>query len=149
VVDFVNKIVPLDINMTTFSVLFARFKGELDIFIEGINTINQLHENDEVLIAEACSHSCTKDDIGIEKIPKWLCDKLGFKLNFTKINGDDFDIENLKPKVIIHCGGCMIKREEMMARLALCNSHEIPITNYGVLISYIHDCLDRVIKMFK
>ena len=143
----VNEIVPEDIDLTSFSILFARLKGDLDSFINGANSISSLKPNDKVLILESCSHHSIEDDIARVKIPKLLQKKLGFGLSFDYKSGHDFP-EITPYKLIIHCGACMTNRKEVLSRILIANKNNIPITNYGIVISYCLGILDRAISIF-
>mgnify|MGYP002627954032 CR=1 FL=1 len=144
----VNSIVPNYINLTSFSILFARLKGDLHTFINGANKIKTLKPHDKVLILESCSHHAIDDDIARVKIPKLLTKKLGFELNFEYKSGHDFP--DITPyKLIIHCGACMTNRREVLSRILLANQKNVPITNYGIAISYCLRILPRAIKMFE
>ncbi|WP_237722292.1 [FeFe] hydrogenase H-cluster maturation GTPase HydF [Keratinibaculum paraultunense] len=144
----VDKIVPKDIKLTSFSILFARHKGDLKKLVDGVKTINTLKNNDNILIAENCTHNTTHEDIGRVKIPTLLQKKTGKKLNFHFKTGYDFS-ENLeKYSLVIHCGGCMVNRKEIQSRIMLCNEKQVPITNYGVLLAYLNDILDRTLEIF-
>jgi [FeFe] hydrogenase H-cluster maturation GTPase HydF len=146
VFDFVSKIVPEDVPLTSFSILFARYKGNLRDFLNGIKAIDDLQPGDKVLIAEACTHYPSHEDIGRVKIPNWLEKRVGGKLNFTWAVGSGFP-ENLPEyKLVVHCGACMINRAEVLERLDICRELNIPIVNYGVLIGYMTGILSRVIK---
>lgn len=148
VIEQVNREVPEDILVTTFSVLFARYKGELDILLEGVERIKSLQDGDKVLIAEACSHHVQKDDIGRVKLPKWLKEFTHKELIFETYAGHDFP-ENLEEyAVCVHCGACMINPMEMNRRIIECHRRGVPITNYGMTISLVQGVLDRVIKPF-
>lgn len=143
----VNSIVPNYINLTSFSILFARLKGDLHTFINGANKIKTLKPHDKVLILESCSHHAIDDDIARVKIPKLLTKKLGFELNFEYKSGHDFP--DITPyKLIIHCGACMTNRKEVLSRILIANKKNIPITNYGIVISYCLDILDRATAIF-
>ena len=143
----VNFIVPKYINLTSFSILFARLKGDLHTFINGANKIKTLKPHDKVLILESCSHHAIDDDIARVKIPKLLTKKLGFELNFEYKSGHDFP--DITPyKLIIHCGACMTNRKEVLSRILIANKKNIPITNYGIVISYCLDILDRATAIF-
>lgn len=143
----VNSIVPKYINLTSFSILFARLKGDLHTFINGANKIKTLKPHDKVLILESCSHHAIDDDIARVKIPKLLTKKLGFELNFEYKSGHDFP--DITPyKLIIHCGACMTNRKEVLSRILIANKKNIPITNYGIVISYCLDILDRATAIF-
>ncbi len=146
VFDFVSRIVPEDIPLTSFSILFARYKGDLREFLNGVKAIDTLKPGDKVLIAEACTHYPSHEDIGRVKIPKWLENKVGGNLNFTWAVGSDFS-ENLGDyKLVVHCGACMINRTELLARLDKCKDLNVPVVNYGVLIGYMTGILNRVVK---
>lgn len=143
----VNSIVPNYINLTSFSILFARLKGDLHTFINGANKIKTLKPHDKILILESCSHHAIDDDIARVKIPKLLTKKLGFELNFEYKSGHDFP--DITPyKLIIHCGACMTNRKEVLSRILIANKKNIPITNYGIVISYCLDILDRATAIF-
>ena len=143
----VDKIVPEDIDITSFSILFARLKGDLQTLLRGCKAIDSLNENDRVLILESCTHHTIEDDIAREKIPKLLKKKLGFNLNFEYKSGHDFpSISGYK--LIIHCGACMTNRKEVLSRILIANKKNIPITNYGMVISYCLGILDRAVKIF-
>ncbi len=139
---------PHEIPLTSFSILFSRFKGDLVLQTEGTLAIEDLRPGDNVLIAEACSHHPIADDIGRVKIPRWLTQYVGGKLNFTTTQGHDFP-EDLSPyKIVIHCGACMWNRREMLSRLLLCRQAGVPVTNYGLVIAYSLGILDRALGPF-
>lgn len=144
----VNEIVPKDIPLTSFSVLMARYKGDLDIFKAGAKAINNLKPNDKILIAEACTHHALKNDIAREKIPMWLENKVNGKLIFDVKSGADFPKDLTEYKLIVHCGSCMFTRKELLSRLSRCVEQNVPITNFGVAIAEINGILDRVTTMF-
>lgn len=142
----VNEIVPKDIPLTSFSILMARYKGNLEVFVKGAKIINELKPGDKVLIAEACTHHALKNDIAREKIPTWLQNKVGGNLHIEVSTGVDFP-ENLHEfKLIIHCGSCMFTRKQLMSRLIKAEEAGVPITNFGTAIAEINGILDRVIK---
>jgi len=144
-IEQVNRETPDNIELTTFSILFARYKGELDILISGIKAIDKLQDGDKVLIAEACSHHVQKDDIGRVKLPRWLREYTGKDLKFEIYAGHDFP-ENLEEyAVCVHCGGCMINAMEMNRRILECHRRGVPITNYGLTITQVHGAFDRAI----
>ena len=144
----VNEIVPEDIYLTSFSILFARLKGDLKTFIAGAKAINDLKENNKILILESCTHHAIDDDIARVKIPKLLQKKCGCNLIFEYKTGHDFpDISQYK--LIIHCGACMTNRKEVLSRIMISQKSNIPITNYGMAISYCLDILDRAVKIFE
>lgn len=143
----VDEIVPKDINLTSFSILFARLKGDLSAFIEGAKAIDSLENGDKVLILESCTHHAIEDDIGRVKIPNLLKKKTGKNLIIENIAGHDFpDVSSYK--LIVHCGACMTNRKEVLSRILLANKANVPITNYGIAISYCLGILDRATKIF-
>jgi [FeFe] hydrogenase H-cluster maturation GTPase HydF len=144
----VSKIVPQDIPLTSFSILFARYKGDLKELVEGARAIKNLRPGDNVLIAEGCTHHRQDDDIGRAKIPKWLEKEAGGKLNFEWVSGNGFQENLSKYKLIVHCGACMQNRREMMSRINMAKSFNVPIVNYGVFISYVTKISDRVLQPF-
>lgn len=144
----VSEIVPDEIPLTSFSILFARLKGDLEAFIEGAQAIDRLRDSDKVLILESCTHHAIEDDIGRVKIPNWLRKKTGKNLIIDNYAGHDFpDIREYS--LIIHCGACMTNRREVLSRILTANKYGIPITNYGVTISYCLDILPRAVEIFK
>ena len=144
----VSEIVPQNISLTSFSILFARLKGDLKVFIDGAKAIDNLKDGDRVLILESCTHHAIDDDIGRVKIPNLLKKKTGKDLIIDNISGHDLpDIS--KYKLIIHCGACMTNRREVLSRILLANKLGIPISNYGIVISYCLGILPRAIKPFE
>jgi len=140
--------VPRDFPCTTFSILFARQKGDLAAAAQGAACIENLKRGDRILIAEACSHHPLQDDIGRVKIPRWLRQYTGTEIKTTVVSGRDFP-ENLKDyNLIIHCGACMLSRREMLNRIQQANDAGIPITNYGLAISYLQGVVRRVLLPF-
>jgi len=144
----VSKIVPDDIMLTSFSIIFARNKGDLTSFTEGIKAMEKLRENSKVLIAESCTHNTSHEDIGRVKIPKLLQKKLGLNLDFTFSSGHDFTNDVSEYDLIIHCGSCMLNKKTMMTRIGLCHEAGVPITNYGIVLAYVNDILDRSMEIF-
>lgn len=143
----VAEIVPEDIPLTSFSILFARLKGDLGAFAKGAETIENLKDGDKVLILESCTHHAIEDDIGRVKIPNLLKKKTGKNLIIDNYAGHDFpDISNYS--LIIHCGACMTNRREVLSRILKANEKNIPITNYGIAISYCLGILPRATKIF-
>ncbi len=140
--------VPKDIPMTTFSILFARLKGDLEEFVRGVKTIDRLQDGDRVLIAEACTHHPLPDDIGRVKIPRWIRQYTGKDIKFDVAAGINFPDNVEDYKLIVHCGGCTITRREMLVRMRKAKELGIPITNYGVTISYVHGVLERALSPF-
>lgn len=143
----VSEIVPENVSLTSFSILFARLKGDLDEFVNGARVIENLKDGDMVLILESCTHHAIEDDIGRVKIPNLLRKKTGKNLVIHNYAGHDFpDIKDYK--LIIHCGACMTNRREVLSRVLIANQNNVPITNYGVVISYCLGILPRAIKIF-
>lgn len=143
----VSEIVPENIPLTSFSILFARLKGDLNEFVKGAQAIENLKDGDKVLILESCTHHAIEDDIGRVKIPRWIREKTGKNLIIENYAGHDFpDISEYK--LIVHCGACMTNRREVLSRILIANDKNIPITNYGVVISYCLGILPRAIKIF-
>ena len=144
----VSEIVPENIPLTSFSILFARLKGDLQAFIDGARAIENLKDGDRVLILESCTHHAIEDDIGRVKIPRWLKQKTGKKLVIENFAGHDFpDISGYA--LVIHCGACMTNRREVLSRILIAQEKNIPITNYGIVISYCLGILPRAVKIFK
>ena len=144
----VNEIVPENIFLTSYSILFARLKGDLKEFVKGAKKISELKDNDKILICESCTHHATCEDIGRVKIPKLLQKTTNKNLQFEFFAGHNFP-ENLKDSaLIIHCGACMTNKREVLSRIILAKENDIPITNYGITISYCLGILPRAIKMF-
>ncbi|MCD6459948.1 [FeFe] hydrogenase H-cluster maturation GTPase HydF [bacterium] len=144
----VSADVPPDIKLTTFSILFARYKGDLCSFVEGVFAIDSLKDGDKVLIGEACSHHSIADDIGTVKIPRWLRQYTGKNIVFDKKSGHDYPDNLTQYKLIIHCGSCMFNRREMLNRILMARQQNVPITNYGVAISYLQGVLRRTAEPF-
>lgn len=139
---------PNDIKMTSFSILFARFKGDLLQMLKGIEAIKSLKENSRILIVEGCTHHRQSDDIGTVKIPRWIRQIVGGELHFEWASGCNFP-ENIDEfNAIIHCGGCMLNKQEMNFRLQIAENKKIHITNYGILIAYVQGILERALKPF-
>jgi len=144
----VSQIVPEHIPLTSFSILFARLKGDLNSFINGAKAIDDLKDGDKVLILESCTHHAIDDDIGRVKIPNLLRKKTGKNLIIENFSGHDFP-QISGYNLIIHCGACMTNRKEVLSRILIANQQGIPITNYGITISYCLGILDRATKIFK
>lgn len=143
----VSEIVPENIPLTSFSILFARLKGDLYAFRKGTEAISNLKDGDKVLILESCTHHAIEDDIGRVKIPALLRKKTGKNLIIENFAGHDFpDISSYK--LIIHCGACMTNRREILSRILKANEAGIPVTNYGITISYCLGILDRAMRIF-
>jgi [FeFe] hydrogenase H-cluster maturation GTPase HydF len=144
----VDQIVPQNINITSFSILFARQKGDLDEYINGTKVIEGLPDGANILIAENCTHNVSHVDIGRVKIPKLLEKKTGKKVNFHFKTGYDFTEDLRDYSLVIHCGGCMVNRKEILNRIKICKEQKVPITNYGVLLAYLNGILDRATNIF-
>lgn len=144
----VSADVPREIKLTSFSILFARFKGELNEFTRGALSIDKLKTGDKVLICESCTHHAIGDDIGRVKIPRWLTQYTGSKLQFEHYAGHDFP-ENIKDySLIIHCGACMTNRREILSRIMKSSEAGVPITNYGLTIAYSLGIFERALEPF-
>lgn len=144
----VAAIVPKDIPLTSFSIVYARFKGDIDEFTKSVRKIDSLTDGDKVLIAEACSHHPVDGDIGRVKLPRLLKKYTKRDLDIKVVAGRDFP-EDLSPyKLVIHCGSCMFNRKELMSRIDKAKQAGVPITNYGVAIAYLNGILDRALRPF-
>lgn len=139
---------PPEVRMTSFSILFARQKGDLRQFVEGALAIERLRPGDRVLIAEACSHHPIGDDIGRVKIPRWLKQYVGGDLKIDTMQGRDFPAELDEYQLVVHCGACMWNRREMLARMDRCRQAGVPICNYGMTIAYTLGIFDRALAPF-
>jgi [FeFe] hydrogenase H-cluster maturation GTPase HydF len=139
---------PKDILMTSFSILFARQKGDLTEFIKGAKAIEKLKDGDKVLIAEGCTHHRQSDDIGSVKIPRWIRQRTGKQIKFEFSAGATFTDDIKKYALIVHCGACMMNRTGMLSRIEIANYHKVPIVNYGILIAYVQGLLPRALEPF-
>lgn len=144
----VDKIVPKEINLTSFSILFARQKGELSDFLEGANKLKDLKPGDKILICESCTHNISHEDIGRVKIPRMLNKIAGGELNLEYKVGYDFNEDVETYDMVIHCGACMVNRKSVINKINLCKEKNVPITNYGLVIAYFTGILDRSIEIF-
>ncbi len=142
----VDKIVPAEIALTTFSILFARYKGELEILTRGVRQIDKLKDSDKILIAEACSHHDQEDDIGRVKIPKWLVEYTQKDLIFEWGRGYDYPADLEKYQLIIHCGACMLNQAEMTRRIMEADRRGVPISNYGLAITKVQGVFERCVR---
>ncbi len=145
----VDKIVPKKVPLTSFSILFARYKGELETLVKGVKLIDELQENDIILISEGCTHHRQCGDIGSVKIPKWIQERIGKKIRFDTSSGNEFPKDLSKYKLIIHCGGCMLNANEMKYRIDYAINNQKYIINYGIAISFLHGTLERSLELFK
>ncbi|MFZ7134064.1 MAG: [FeFe] hydrogenase H-cluster maturation GTPase HydF [Eubacteriales bacterium] len=139
---------PMDIMMTSFSILFARHKGDLNTLVLGAKKIAALKDGDIILMAEGCTHHRQSDDIGTVKIPRWLRQLTGKQLIFEHVAGVQFTKDITRYSLIVHCGGCMLNHRAMMYRIQTSKEYEVPIVNYGILIAYVHGILDRALQPF-
>jgi len=139
---------PPDVKMTSFSILFARQKGDLTQFVQGALAIEDLRPGDRVLVAEACSHHPIADDIGRVKIPRWLRQYVGGELHFTTVQGHDFPDDLPEYQLVVHCGACMWNRREVLTRMLRCRRAGVPIANYGMTIAYTLGIFDRALEPF-
>lgn len=144
----VDEVLDRDVPLTSFSIIMARAKGDLDTLYRGAKRINELKDGDRVLIAEACTHHQLKGDIAREKLPMLLQKRAG-NIVIDNCSGKDFPEDISKYSLVIHCGSCMLNRAETMSRLGVCSGQEIPITNFGMAIAEINGILDRVMEIFK
>ena len=144
----VKNDVPEDILLTSFSILFARYKGDLAEQIKAVKAIDSLKDGDYVLISEGCSHHRQCDDIGTVKIPRWLKEHSGKKINYEFSSGTEFPRNLSKYKAVIHCGGCTLNEKEMKHRIAVAKEQNVPITNYGIFIAYTQGILKRSLQAF-
>jgi len=145
----VNAIIPRDVPLTSFSILMARYKGDLNSLVKGARAIDNLKPGDKVLIAEACTHHPLEGDIGREKLPMWLEEKVGGKLDISVCAGSSFPDDLSEYKLILHCGACMFNRQQLMSRIKKANIEGMPITNFGIAIAHINGILDRVLSAFE
>ena len=144
----VAAVTPEDIFLTSFSILFARYKGNLETAVKGVKALESLQDEDTVLISEGCTHHRQCDDIGTVKLPRLIKEYTRKQLNFKFTSGTEFPEDLFQYKLIVHCGGCMLNEREMKYRQKCAENQHVPITNYGILISYIHGILKRSIAIF-
>lgn len=144
----INDLTPPEVPLTSFSIVMARAKGDLGTFVRGADAIKHLTEDDKVLIAEACAHAPLEEDIGRVKLPRWLRQKIGVGLTIDVATGLDFPANLSEYSLILHCGGCMFTRKQLMSRLIKAEAEKVPITNYGVAIAQLNGILPRVISVF-
>lgn len=144
----VAQLTPKELPLTSFSILFARYKGSLNLLSEGALTIDQLEDGDTVLISEGCTHHRQCGDIGTEKLPAWLQKHTGKQLQFQFTSGTEFPEALQKYRLIIHCGGCMLNEREMKYRLLCAKDQNIPVTNYGMAIAHMKGILKRSMEIF-
>lgn len=140
--------VPDTIPLTSFSILFARYKGNLDSVVNGARTLDLLEDGDTILISEGCTHHRQCDDIGTVKLPNWIRKYTGKDVNFEFTSGTEFPLELGKYRLIVHCGGCTLNEREMKYRLKCAEDADVPMTNYGTAIAYMKGILERSIAVF-
>ena len=145
----VKKIVPENIILTSFSILMANYKGELDILVNGAKKISELKDNDKVLISEGCTHHRQCNDIGTVKLPNWIKKYTNKNIDFEFTQGGEFPQDLSKYSLIVHCGGCMLNEAEMKSRLKKASGQNIPIVNYGMAIAYMNGILERSLEIFE
>ena len=145
---FVDKTIPSDVPLTSFSILMARYKGLLDEAVRGVAAVRELKDGDRVLIAEGCTHHRQCGDIGTDKIPKWLSGYTGKELRYETASGTGFPEDLSGYALAVHCGGCMLNEKEVTRRTKQAGDQGVPITNYGTLIAYLHGILGRSLEIF-
>jgi [FeFe] hydrogenase H-cluster maturation GTPase HydF len=139
---------PADVPLTSFSILFARLKGDLSEFVRGAKSIDKLKTGNKVLVLESCTHHPIGEDIGRVKIPRWIRQYTGIDLEFVHMQGHDFPRDIGNYNLVVHCGSCMLNRREVISRILHCREAGVPITNYGVAITYSLGALDRALSPF-
>ena len=139
---------PADILLTSFSILFARYKGNLQTAIQGVTALDSLEDGDKILIGEGCTHHRQCDDIGTVKLPRWIKEYTGKNPEFIFTSGTEFPLDLSPYKMIIHCGACMLNEREMQYRIKCAADQNIPFTNYGITIAYINGILKRTVEPF-
>ena len=144
----VSEDTPEDITLTSFSILFSRYKGELETQLKGIAVLSSIQDGDRILIAEGCTHHRQCDDIGTRKLPDWIRNYTGSEPVFDFTSGMEFPDDVSSYKMVIHCGGCMLNEREMKYRISCCQDQNVPITNYGILIAQITGILKRSLGPF-
>ena len=142
----VSKIVPEDVELTSFSILMARYKGDLEANVKGARVLEKLKDGDKVLISEGCTHHRQCEDIGTVKLPRWIKEYTGKELEFCFTSGTEFPIDLSEYAMIVHCGGCTLNEREMKYRLKCAEDQQIPMTNYGICIAYLNGILERSIR---
>lgn len=144
----VNSMLDPSIPLTSFSILMARYKGDINMFKAGADAIEGLKPGDKILIAEGCTHHALKGDIAREKLPNWIEQRVGGKLQIDVKSGIDFPRDLTAYKLVVHCGSCMFTRKQLLSRLSRCKEQNVPVTNFGVCIAKLNGILDKVTKMF-
>lgn len=148
---YVSSVVPTNIPLTSFSILFSRLKGDFEAYLRGTPVISRLQDGDKILIMESCSHSVNKcEDIGRTKLPNWLKKFTGKKLEFDfLVHLDELPADVEKYKLAIQCGGCMVTRTQILNRLEKLIDKEVPVSNYGLAIAYCNGIFERVTEIFR
>lgn len=144
----VKDIVPNDILLTSFSIIFARYKGFLSVAVKGAAALENLKDGDKILISEGCTHHRQCDDIGTVKMPKWITDYTKKDLKFEFSSGTGFAEDLSEYSLVVHCGACMLNEREMRSRMKYANTLDVPFTNYGVIIAYMNGILKRSLEVF-
>lgn len=144
----VAKVVPDDIPLTSFSILFARYKGDLKTLVLGASKLSTLQKGDKILISEGCTHHRQCGDIGTVKLPKWISDFCGEKIDFDFTSGGEFPQNLSQYKLVVHCGGCMLNEAEMKHRMSIAEKENVPIVNYGIAIAHTKGILKRSLELF-
>lgn len=144
----VAAVVPAEVPLTSFSMLFAHYKGDLAVMVQGAQAVTGLKNGDRILIAESCTHHQQSDDIGTVKIPRWLREKSGLELIFEHSSGIAYPDNLAKYALIVHCGGCMLNQREMLHRIEQAKGAGVPVVNYGILIAYLQGILPRCLAPF-
>lgn len=145
---FVSKIVPESIELTSFSILFARYKGDLAAVVGGAARLDRLRDGDKVLISEGCTHHRQCQDIGTVKLPGWINGYTGKTLSYSFTSGTEFPDDVSQYALVVHCGGCMLNEREMKSRMERCTEQGVPVTNYGIAIAQMHGILKRSLTPF-
>ena len=145
----VAKLLPKDIKLTSFSILFARYKGDLDTVVKGADKLSELKDGDRILISEGCTHHRQCKDIGTVKLPGWIKEFSGKALDFTFTSGGEFPEDLSSFALVVHCGGCTLNEKEMKSRLDRCISQGVPMTNYGTAIAEMNGILRRSLEVFE
>lgn len=143
-----DRVVPREILLTSFSILMARYKGDLALTVAGVAALDRLRNGDRVLICEGCTHHRQCGDIGTEKLPQWIRAYTGKELEFSFTSGRDFPADLGDYALALHCGGCMLGSQEMACRQRLCADQGVPVTNYGIAIAFLHGILGRALEPF-
>lgn len=146
---FVNNIVPAEVQLTSFSIVFARMRGDFDHYLAGTPTLSALNDGDKVLILESCTHQVSCEDIGRHKLPRWIREFSGKEIQFDIVAGLSEVVEMASYKMVIQCGGCVVTRKQLLNRLKPAVDANVAVSNYGMTIAYLNGIFDRVIAPFK